>query len=532
MQHRKSSKLPISAVSAFAGAACLFLVPAAALELHPLFTDHGVLQQQLPVPVWGWADPGATVTVSFAGQKKSATAASDRRWQVILDPLAASAEPAVLTAASGGKTLSVSDLLVGEVWVCSGQSNMAMSVNGTLNADQMEKEAAEGKFAHLRLFKAPVQGADERLNRVESSWQPCLPPVVNGFSATGFYFGRALQAGRKVPVGLIQSAMGGTNAFSWINTDTYRNDPAAGPARQFWKETVERYPQAKVAYENNLAAWKEKVKAAKAGGQPAPPGRAPREPLGPDHVKRPAGHYNAMIAPLQPFAIRGAIWYQGEANSRPPFATQYKDLMFALVEDWRADWAAAAGRELERRDFPFYLVQLPNFAHGHPQGWPVIREQMLRFWLEGKNTGMVVTIDVGDPADIHPKNKLPVGERLARFARANTYGEDIVYSGPIYDSLTIQDDRALVKFRHAGHGLKSLDGQPLRYFQIAGADGRFVPAEAQISGDTLIVHSADLPEPRAVRYAWTDNPENPNFANEDGLPASPFRTDNWEIPLE
>jgi sialate O-acetylesterase len=206
--------------------------------------------------------------------------------------------------------------------------------------------------------------------------------------------------------------------------------------------------------------------------------------------------------------------------------------MFALAEDWRADWNAAAGPAVERRDFPFYLVQLPNFAHGHPQGWPVIREQMLRFWQEGKNTGMVTSIDLGDPTDIHPRNKGPVGERLARFARANTYGEDIVYSGPIFDSLTIENEHAVVKFQHAGHGLKSLDGQPLRHFQVAGAEGKFVPAEAKIAGDTLRIHSAEVPEPRAVRYAWSANPENPNFANEDGLPASPFRTDTWEIPME
>jgi len=532
MQNRIFLKTLKSAIFAFGGAASFLPTPTPGLELHPLFSDQGVLQQQLPVPVWGWAEPGASVTVAFAEQKKEASADSDGCWQVTLDPLAASDEPAILTAVSGEKTVSISDLLVGEVWVCSGQSNMAMTVSRTLDAERMEKEAAEDKFAQLRLFKVPINGTDDRLDRVNSRWQSCSPTAVGGFSATGFYFGRALQAARKVPVGLIQSAMGGTNAFSWINTDTYRKDPAAGPARDFWKQTVERHPQALAAYEKKLALWKVKVKAAKAAGKPAPPGRAPREPLGPDHVKRPAGHYNAMIAPLQPFAIRGAVWYQGEANSRPPFAAQYKDLMFALVEDWRADWAAAAGKDAERRDFPFFLVQLPNFAGGHPQGWPVIREQMLRFWLDGKNTGMITSIDVGDPGDIHPGNKLPVGERLARLARANAYGEDIVYSGPIFDSLTIKNDRAVVKFQHAGHGLKSLDGQPLRHFQIAGADGRFIPAEAQISADTLIVRSPDISEPRAVRYAWSANPENPNFANEDDLPASPFRTDNWEIEME
>ena len=532
MLNRKFFDAPRSALFALAGTAFLLPAPATALELHPLFTDHGVLQQQMPVPVWGWAEPDASVNVSFAGQEKTATADPQGHWQVILDPLTAAKETAALTAVSGENTVTVSDLLIGEVWVCSGQSNMAMTVSRTLGAEAMEKEATEGKFGPLRLFKVPVNGTDKRLDRVNSRWQPCSPATVGGFSATGFYFGRALQAARNVPVGLIQSAMGGTNAFSWINTGTYKNDPAAAPTREFWKQTVERFPGAQAAYEKKLAEWKEKVKTAKAEGKPAPPGRAPRAPLGPGHIKRPAGHYNAMIAPLQPFAIRGVVWYQGEANSRPPFAAHYRDLMSALVEDWRADWNAATGEDAQRRDFPFFLVQLPNYANGHPQGWPVIREQMLRFWLDGKNTGMVTTIDVGDPQDIHPQNKRPVGERLARFARANAYGEDIVYSGPIYDSLTIEKDHAVVRFLHAGHGLKSLDDQPLRHFQIAGPDGRFAPANAQISGNSVIVRSAEIPEPRAVRYAWSNNPENPNFANEDGFPASPFRSDNWAIKFE
>jgi len=201
--------------------------------------------------------------------------------------------------------------------------------------------------------------------------------------------------------------------------------------------------------------------------------------------------------------------------------------MLALVEDWRSDWAAASGGLVERRDFPFYLVQLPNFAGGDPEGWPLIREQMLKFWEEGENTGMVVTIDTGDADDIHPANKRPVGERLARFARANTYGESIVFSGPVFESLRIDGKRAIVSFTRTGAGLASLDGEPLAHFEVAGGDGVFVPAVATIVDDTLVVTADSIDEPRAVRYAWKANPEGINFGNEDGLPASPFRTDSW-----
>ncbi|MCB1061901.1 MAG: sialate O-acetylesterase [Verrucomicrobiae bacterium] len=529
----KSRPIP-RAIDTLAVIGLLLLSPSALmakLELHPLFTDHGVLQQELPVPVWGWSDPGAEISVTFGGQTKTTTAAADGRWMTILAPLTANAEPADLLVKNAAESVKVSDLLVGEVWLCSGQSNMAMSVRGTTDAAAMEAEAGTAKLKDVRLFRVPVDGTDNRQDSVKATWTPCNPATVSAFSAVGFYFGRALHTARNVPIGLIQSANGGTNAYSWINRDTLENDPAAAPTRAFWEQTVANYPQAAANYEKALATWKEKVAAAKAAGNPAPRGSAPREPIGPTHVKRPAGHYQAMIAPLQPFAIRGVIWYQGEANSRAHFAPQYKDLMFALLEDWRADWAGAAP-DLERRNFPFYLVQLPNFGGGHEKGWPVIREQMLRFWQEGENTGMAVAIDVGDPKNIHPNNKKPVGERLARFARAQTYGEDLVYSGPIFDSLTIEGGKAILKFKHLGGGLISTDQQALRHFTIAGTESIFVKANAEIVGDTVVVSSPDVPDPRAVRYAWSNNPENVNFANQAGLPASPFRTDSWEIIVE
>ena len=515
--------LPLSILTALS---TTLLVPANALELHPLFSDNAVLQQNLPVPVWGKAKAGAAVTVEFVGQKISAKADENGRWMTTLAPLVANDEASELKVTSGEESITRSNILVGEVWVASGQSNMAQSVSRTFQAEATKKAAAEGAFKNVRLFRVPVAGADEPADTVNASWSESDPASVDRFSAVGFFFGAKLSRDRSVPVGIIQSANGGTNAYSWINSETLANDPAAEETRKYYATALKSHPAARAKYEKAIAAWREEAKTARAEGKEFTK-RAPRPPQGPDNPKRPSGHYNAMIAPLQPYAIRGAIWYQGEANSRMPFYPGYRDLMFALVEDWRADWAAASGKEIERRDFPFYLVQLPNFAGGSPEGWPGIREQMLRFWQEGNNTGMVVAIDKGEADDIHPRDKQPVGERLARFARANAYGEDIVFSGPIYKSVRIEGNAAHLTFHHVGGGLTSLDGEPLRHFEIAGADQKFHPAEAKVSGDELIVQSENVPEPRAVRYAWKSNPEQINFGNKEGLPASPFRTDSW-----
>ncbi|MEM7011518.1 MAG: sialate O-acetylesterase [Verrucomicrobiota bacterium] len=484
----------------------------AELSLHALFTDHAVIQADLPAPVWGKGDVGAKIKVEFAGQTQGTTVGDDGTWLVTLDPMNSNADGQPLKVSSGDESKTLNDILVGEVWVCSGQSNMAWAVRNTDDAEMVQKEAAANEYAKIRLFKVAPAGEDKPLTDLNISWQLANEETVVSFSATGFYFGRALHKARDTPVGLLQAAMGGTNAYSWINNETYSSDPAAAVSKEWWEEQMKGYPAAKERYEKALAAHKAK------GGK----GRAPRAPEGPDHMKRPSGHYNAMISPLQPYAIRGAIWYQGERNSRPPFATQYKDLMFALIEDWRADWPKRA--DGERRDFPFYVVQLPNYANGDPSGWPAVQEQMLKIWTEGKNTGAAITIDVGDPKDIHPSNKLPVGERLALHARATTYGENIVYSGPIYSGVTFNDGAAIVTFDHVGDGLISKDGEPLKYFEIGDADGTFFePDEIEINGNTVTLKSVAVPNPTAVRYAWMNNPEKPNFFNKNLLPAAPFR---------
>ncbi|MBP9224983.1 MAG: hypothetical protein KBF76_14015 [Verrucomicrobiales bacterium] len=520
---------PFAAIAIFV----LSFSPAAALralELNSLFSENAVLQQEMPVPVWGTAQAGEEITVTFADQEKSTKTAPDGSWMVVLDPLVASAKAADLVVSSASGSVRSSGILVGEVWIGSGQSNMAFSVAGSLQAEATAAAADKGEYSTIRLFKVPVEGSDAPMKTVEAAWALPTAANVSRFSAAAFFFAAQLSKDRSVPVGIIQSANGGTNAFSWVNSATLESDPAAEVIRDYWNTALRGYPVAMERYKVALAKWKAKAIEAKKTGKKLQ-GTAPKEPLGPDHVKRPGGHYNAMIAPLQPFAMRGVIWYQGEANSRAPFNLGYRDLLFALVEDWRADWAAAApaggGKTGERRDFPFYLVQLPNYGGGDPEGWPIIREQMLRFWEEGKNTGMVVAIDKGEADDIHPRDKQPIGERLARFARANAYGENIVYSGPIFDSLQIEGEKAIVSFTQKGSGLSSLDGNALTHFEVAGADGKYVPANATIAGETVVVKATGIPAPRAVRYAWTANPEGVNFGNLEGLPASPFRTDSW-----
>ncbi len=506
---------------------CLVENSLADLRLNPLFSDHAVLQQDSAVPVWGTAEPDEKVTVQFGSQTKTAEAGKQGRWMVVLDHLATNRDGEELVVSSGEEKLVVKDILVGEVWVGSGQSNMGQTVNRSSDFEAMMKEIEAGNAPNVRLFKVPVNGADEPAETVRAAWALPDQQAVSSFSATAYYFARKLARDRKIPVGIIQSANGGTNANSWINSDTLKNDEIAQTTRDLYAQSLAVYPAAKKRYEKALQTWKEKKEAARKSGAKFAD-RSPRPPMGPDSVKRPAGHYNAMVAPLQPYAIRGVVWYQGEANSRMPHYPEYKDLMLALVEDWRADWADSSRGLVPRNDFPFYLVQLPNFAGGDAEGWPRIREQMHDFWKEGKNTGMVVTLDVGDPNDIHPTNKRPVGERLAGFARANTYGEDIVYSGPVFTGLKIDGNRAIVSFDHSGGGLASLDGEALKYFQVAHEKGKFFPATAQISGSDVIVTSSEVTEPRAVRYAWSNNPENPNFGNKEKLPAAPFRTDNWE----
>ncbi len=485
------------------------------VTLPKVIGDHMVLQQEMAVPIWGWADAGEEVTVTLGKCRATATADSDGKWMVKLDALEAGG-PHEMTV-KGKNTITLADILVGEVWVASGQSNMQWSVRASLNPDQ---EIAAAKYPEMRLFTVARKTADQPQDDCEGSWAACTPETVPGFSAVAYFFGRYLHKELEVPAGLINTSWGGTPAEAWTSLDAQQGNPVLEPTLARWNQQISAYdPEAaQKRYEKALEAWKQAAQKAKAEG--AKPPRRPRAPVDPrQSPHRPASLYNGMISPLLPFAIRGAIWYQGESNAGR--AEQYLTLFPTMIRNWRDKWGQG--------DFPFLFVQLAPFRYGgaDPRNCAELRETQ-RLTLElVPNTGMAVTTDIGNVKDIHPKNKQEVGKRLALWALAKTYGENLVYSGPLYDSMSIEGDKIRVKFKHAGGGLAAKGG-PLAHFTIAGKDGEFVPAAATIDGDTVVVHSDQVAKPAAVRFGWADDAE-PNLFNKERLPASPFRTDDFEM---
>ena len=508
--------------------------PAFAYVTTPaIFFDHMVLQRGMDVPVWGWADPGEKVTVSFAGQEVTATADADGNWSVRLAPLAASDEPRELVVAGSANEERFSDVLVGEVWVCSGQSNMQWPVQASQDA---EGEIAAADLPRIRLFTVQNVTADEPQRDTKATWKVCTPESVRDFSAVGFFFGRSLLEHLDVPVGLIDSSWGGTPAESWTSRERLLEHHLLRPIVRQWDRWVEGYDpdKAREEHEARLEEWKKQAEVAREAGEQPP--RLPRLNDPRTNPHRPASLYNAMIAPIIPYAIRGAIWYQGESNAGRAF--QYRTLFPVMIRDWRDRWGQG--------DFPFLFVQLANFLAVQQQPvqadatWPFLREAQL-LTLELPDTGMASAIDVGEAENIHPKNKQEVGRRLALAARALAYGEDVVYSGPIAraDRAKIQDGKAVLTFDHVGSGLRAInralpEGAPqdlpesqLLGFAIAGEDRQWHWARAEITGpDTVVVWSEAVPEPVAVRYGWANNPFG-NLENSGGLPASPFRTDAW-----
>lgn len=489
-----------------------------ALIAAPIFADvtlprildnNMVLQRDIPLPVWGWAEPGEEVTVSIAGQELSTKANDQGRWQVRLAPLAASSEPLEMTVA-GKNQIKLQNILVGEVWVCSGQSNMAWAVSQVQNA---EKELADADQPMIRLFESPKVPSPRPTSDVFGRWQVCTPETVKGFTAVGYFFGRNLREKLDVPIGLINASWGGTRIEPWTPAAAFAEVPALkGIAEQVaWQN--EEQTKALAPLIPSLEAWTRAARAAQASGGPVPPLPAlPGNRLG-EHSK-PTTLFNGMVAGLVPYAIRGAIWYQGESNVNEGML--YFEKMKALIAGWRKVWGQG--------DFPFYYVQLAPYRYGNrPHELPELWEAQTAA-LSIPNTGMAVTNDIGTLGDIHPKNKQDVGKRLALWALANTYGQaGIVYSGPLYKSMKIEGDRIRIFFDHADGGLASRDGEPLSRFEIAGQDGKFVDAEAKIDGDTVVVQSEEVAEPVAVRFAWSQAAQ-PNLINKSGLPAGAFRT--------
>jgi sialate O-acetylesterase len=499
--------------------ASLILVPAASLadvRLPAVLSDHMVLQQGMQVPVWGWADAGEEVAVQLGDLKAVTRAGADGTWKVAVGPLAAGG-PLTMTVA-GKNTITVSDILVGEVWVCSGQSNMAWTVANSNNA---QEEIAAADFPQIRLITVARVTADEPQADTKGSWAACSPQTVGNFSAAGYFFGRKLHKDLGVPVGLISSNWGGTRAEAWTSAPTLKADPMFAPAFDQHVQSVETYVKnestMKAKHEEQLAKWKEAADKAKAEGKPAP--RRPGPPQDPrTGPNRPCALYNGMITPLIPFAIRGAIWYQGESNAGKAY--EYRRLFPLMIQDWRRNWGQG--------DFTFLFVQLANFMARKDEpgdsAWAELREAQ-SMTLSLPKTGQAVIIDIGEEKDIHPKNKQDVGARLALAAEAISYGKDVVYSGPVYKAMKVDGGKAVLTFEHIGGGLVA-KGDKLAGFAIAGEDRKFVWADARIEGDTVVVSSDKVAAPVAVRYAWADNPDC-NLYNKAGLPASPFRTDQW-----
>jgi len=494
------------------------------IRLPGVFADHMVVQRDQSIPVWGWGDSGEEVTVQLGRSSKSVTTNPDGRWMVKLDPLAAGG-PHELKV-SGKNTLKVDDVLVGEVWLCSGQSNMAMTVSRSLNFD---KEQTQADFPDIRMFKVGSNSQPEIKDDCKGEWQIASADSVGSFSATAWFFGRKLHKELNVPIGLINSSWGGTDIAAWTSRSAQQKVPAIASKMDLYDKQAASYSaaQAEEKFQAQLKAWEQR----KADGKKV--GRKPRKQADPRlNQNRPSNLFNGMINPLVPYAIRGAIWYQGERNSKTiADGTLYADQLKTMIADWRYRW--------EQGDFTFITVQLPNFHAKQTKpventGWVMVRESELKS-LHLKNTGIAITTDVGMPNDIHPKNKQAVGQRLALWALGTTYKKDIVYSGPIYTFHQYRGPsdtklgRMQVYFRHIGDELKTSDGKPLRGFALAGEDGIWHDAKAAIaSGTTLNVTSKKVPDPVALRYNWADNPIG-NLVNSAGLPAAPFRTDTWEI---
>jgi len=616
------------------------------------FTDNMVLQRGVVLPVWGKAAPGEMISVAFAGQHKEGKAGKDGSWLVKLDPLTASTEPAELTV-TGKSSITLSNVVVGEVWLCSGQSNMELKVSAAANAD---KEISDAQFPAIRLLSVPRIPSYSPLKEMQGAqWKVCSPKTVGSFSAVAYFFGRDLHQELGVPIGLIDSSWGGTYAEFWTSVASLRKIPALAPAlaareanlasakkhsqpglyelppectadiknggfpigwadvsppKGDWREmalpsqwqkhgldfsgilwfrkTVELPPEwlgrelkisvgavdkSDTTYFNNVKAggfgMDTNPLAYRANREYCVPGTLPRKgpnvvavrvhsdffdggmtgpaevmaiscpslpdspsiPLdgfwkyavecnyGPRTCNAPSVLFDGMISPLTRFALRGAVWYQGESNESAP--ELYQKILPCLIQDWRSYWGLG--------DFPFLIVQLPNYrqpsAYDEKSSWAKLRDAQTRA-LRLPHTGVVTTIDLGEANDCHPKNKQDVGYRVALNALANVYGVKGEWSGPVIDSAKIENGTMRLHFTHVGDGMVAKGDGVLKGFVICGADRTFLPAEAKIVGEDVIVSSPGVTEPSAVRYAWADNPVC-NLFNTTGLPASPFRTDSF-----
>lgn len=487
----------------------------AEVKLPSIFSDHMVLQRNAPVHIWGWAEPGEKVSVTLGQAIKSTSANGQGKWLVTLPEKGIGA--AMTLCVKGANTIELQNVVMGEVWVCSGQSNMQWSFHN--NVTNKEAEVAAANYPDIRLIIVPRKTAHMPQDDFDGQWAPCSPTSVKAFSAVGYFFGRTLHKELKIPVGLISTNWGGTRVEAWTSTGDLEACPAARPVLKRWQEMCADYDpdEAQTRYEQALKKWEKAAAQAKAADKKAPrrPGKQADPRTSPHH---PANLYNGMIAPLVPLSIRGAIWYQGESNvSR---AYQYRRLFPLMIRNWR--------RDFQNPEMPFGFVQLAPFRYGGDRDGALAElwEAQLMTLKHLPNIGMAVTTDITTINDIHPPNKQDVGLRLGLWALGTIYGERIVYSGPIYQGRERHGSAMSISFAHTGSGLTTRDNKAPDYFTIAGADKEFHPATAEIVGSRIVVFSDQVTEPVAVRFAWSNTAE-PNLMNREGLPASPFRTDDW-----
>lgn len=499
----------------------------AKVKPNSLFTDGAVLQQGVEIPIWGTASDGENVVVDLDGQTAQ-TVAKDGKWMVRLKPHTAGG-PYTMTVA-GENLVTVKNILVGEVWVCSGQSNMEWVLS---RIPKIAGEIEKADYPKIRMLTVAANSAIAPEEDVNGVWVECSPKTAPNFSAVGYFFGRELHKARGVPIGLINSSVGGTQAQAWTSISGLEAEKELSFHVAAIRRLTASYSKDSVSYSRELAdynvkltAWEKERSAfneavkkwtaernkAVASGK-TPPSR-PENIEGPPRAPRAAWQgsptvlYNGMIAPLQPYAIKGVIWYQGESNRFKP--AEYSILFPRLIMDWREKWGQGS--------FPFLFVQVAP----HKEMPPEIREAQLLSWQKTPHAAMVVTTDVGDADNMHPAQKEPVGMRLALAARAIAYGENITYSGPVFDSFTIDGDQLILSFTHVGSGL-FVKGAELKGFTIAGPDETFLPAKAEIRGEHVLIYNEAVTEPKSVRYGWENVPDG-NLFNKEGLPASPFRT--------
>ncbi len=501
---------------------CLSVCIRAELRLPAIIGDHMVLQQGQQNRIWGWDSPGTKLTVTIDGQMHTAEASAEGKWVVTLESLPVNAEPTVMTI-EGSSRREIRDILVGEVWMCSGQSNMGFSLGGDWKGDV---EALASRHPNLRLISVPQVGTQDLKDDFNGAWESATPENCRGFSAVGFFYGRYLHEILGVPVGLIDNAWGGSAAEAWVRRDTMEKEERFKALMDGWREREVQLGSAETRanYEKAMAEWKGAAEKARAENKPVP-----GQPSNPDQLlsgnSRPGNIFGGVLHPTLGYGIKGVIWYQGESNAGR--AWEYAQLFPFMIEQWRAEW--------NQGDFPFYWVQLADFMPEKPDpgesAWAELREAQTKAMVL-PNTGQAVIIDLGEGNDIHPKNKYDVAARLARWALARDYGLNLECQSPTFQAMRIEGNKAILTFDHLGGGLRTVDIKDVMGFAICGEDRTWHWAEAEIKGDNTIEAWSDtVAAPVALRYAWADNPRC-NVYSKNGLPLTPFRTDDFPMITE